>query len=127
MCQIIRVGNQNPKNIQVAVITDGGNGAWAYDGKNYYFCPVFKEKGLKVASTIGAGDAFASTFFAKLTSYKVKDWSSVDSQEISHALKYASVNAASVCSKFGATEGALTLEQISTKLNKQPGYSVVII
>lgn len=44
---------------QIIVITDGGNGAYAYDGHQYYFCPIFDSP---VVSTLGAGDAFASTF-----------------------------------------------------------------
>ena len=47
---------------QIVVITDGNAGAYAYDGVQFYYCPVFPGK---VVSTLGAGDAFASTFCAR--------------------------------------------------------------
>ena len=47
------------RDYQIIVITDGGKGAYAYDGEHYYFCPAFEGP---VVSTLGAGDAFASTF-----------------------------------------------------------------
>lgn len=98
---------------QIVVITDGGNGAYAYDGKNYYCCPVFDGD---VVSTLGAGDAFASTFSAALGRTNM---------DICKALMYASVNSSSVVSKFGATEGLLTFEEIEDRLSKCPEYTCV--
>lgn len=46
---------------EVVVITDGANGAYAYDGEKEYFVKAFKPK--KVVDTTGAGDCFAGTFF----------------------------------------------------------------
>ena len=51
---------------QVIVITDGGSGAYAYNGKQYFYCPCFDGP---VTSTLGAGDAFASTFCAALQKF----------------------------------------------------------
>ncbi len=51
------------RDYQIIVITDGGNGAFAYDGEHYYYCPCFEGP---VVSTLGAGDAFASTFCGAL-------------------------------------------------------------
>ena len=51
------------KDYQVVVITDGNKGAYAFEGKNYYYCPTFPSE---VISTLGAGDSFASTFCAAL-------------------------------------------------------------
>ena len=51
------------RDYQVIVITDGGHGAYAYDGKKFYQCPIFDGP---VVSTLGAGDAFASTFCSSL-------------------------------------------------------------
>jgi len=95
---------------QVIVITDGGRGAYAYDGEKYYYCPVFDGP---VVSTLGAGDAFASTFCATLAKKGV---------DIGKALMYASVNSAGVVSEFGATQGLLTFEQIEEKLSQNPQY-----
>lgn len=95
---------------QIIVITDGGKGAYAYDGKDYYYCPVFDGP---VVSTLGAGDAFASTFCAALGR---------NDKNIGKALMYASVNSAGVVSKFGATEGLLTFDEIERKLAQNPDY-----
>lgn len=96
---------------QVIVITDGSKGAYAYDGKKYYFCPTYPSD---VVSTLGAGDAFASTFCASLERTNL---------DIGKSLMYASVNSASVVSKFGATEGFLTFEEIETKLDANSEYT----
>lgn len=96
---------------QVIIITDGGHGAYAYDGKTYYYCPVFDSP---VTSTLGAGDAFASTLCASL-------WK--NGPDIGKALMYASVNSAGVVSEFGATQGLLTFEQIEEKLKQNPNYT----
>ena len=100
---------------QVIVITDGGNGAYAFDGKNYYHCPIFDGP---VVSTLGAGDAFASTFCAALQR---------TNRNLGKSLMYASVNSAGVVSKFGATQGLLTFEQIERKLSEHPNYHYDVI
>ena len=102
------------KEYQVIVITDGGKGAYAYDGKRYYMCPAFDGP---VVSTLGAGDAFASTFCAALA---------ITDGDIAKSLMYASVNSAGVVSEFGATKGLLTFEQIKERLNKCPDYECKI-
>lgn len=99
---------------QIIVITDGKNGAYAYNGKQYYYCPVFDGP---VVSTLGAGDAFASTFCAALEK---------TNKDIGKALMYASVNSAGVVSKFGATQGLLTFEQIENILKENPDYNYEI-
>lgn len=99
------------RDYQVVVITDGCNGAYAYNGKEYYYCPVFSGP---VTSTLGAGDAFASTFCASLWKNGI---------DIGKALMYASVNSAGVVSEFGATQGLMTFEQIEEKLNNTPNFT----
>lgn len=96
---------------QIIVITDGHNGAYAYDGKTFYQCPNFPAE---VVSTLGAGDAFASTFCAALER---------TNQDISRALMYAAVNSASVVSHFGANEGFLTFEEIEQKLKENKTFN----
>ena len=103
------------REYQIIVITDGGHGAYAYDGENYYYCPVFDGP---VVSTLGAGDAFASTFCAALSKTKVN---------IGKALMYASVNSAGVVSQFGATDGLLTFDEIEEKLKSNPSYKYQIV
>lgn len=96
---------------QVIVITDGKDGAYAYDGNTFYQCSNFPAQ---VVSTLGAGDAFASTFCAAL---------SRTGMNIGKSLMYGAVNSASVVSNFGASEGFLTFEQIEQKLNKNPNFT----
>lgn len=103
------------KEYQVVVITDGGNGAYAYTDETFFYCPVFPGP---VESSLGAGDAFASTFCATLAEKNL---------DIGTALTYASVNSGSVVSKFGATEGLLTFDEIKKKLNENPDFTYTII
>lgn len=100
---------------QIIVVTDGKHGAYAYNGEHFYFCPVFNSP---VVSTLGAGDAFASTFCAALGKTKL---------DIGKSLMYASVNSAGVVSEFGATQGLLTFKQIEKKLNETPEYKYEIL
>ena len=102
------------RDYQIIVITDGGKGAYAYDGEHYYFCPAFEGP---VVSTLGAGDAFASTLCGALGR---------TDKNIGKALMYASVNSAGVVSEFGATQGLLTFEQIEEKLKATPNYKYVV-
>jgi len=99
------------RDYQIIVITDGGNGAYAYDGEKYYYCPVFDGP---VVSTLGAGDAFASTFCAALGR---------TDRNIGKSLMYASVNSAGVVSAFGATQGLMTFDQIEKTLKENPEYN----
>lgn len=96
---------------QIIVITDGKHGAYAYDGQTFYQCPNFPSE---VVSTLGAGDAFSSTFCASLDR---------TNQDIGRALMYAAVNASSVVSNFGASEGFLTFDQIEQKLKEKPDFT----
>lgn len=96
---------------QVIVITDGKSGAYAYDGRKFYHCPVFPSN---VVSTLGAGDAFASTFFASLERTKLN---------VGKSLMYASVVSSAVVSKFGATEGLITFDEVEKMLAEKPDYT----
>lgn len=98
-------------NEQIIVITDGKEGAYAYDGKTFYQCPNFPAD---VVSTLGAGDAFASTFCAALERTNC---------DIGRSLMYASVNSASVVSNFGASEGFLTFNEIEQRLKENSNFS----
>lgn len=95
---------------QIIVITDGGGGAYAFDGKMYYYCPCFDGP---VTSTLGAGDAFASTFCAALGKFD---------KNIEKSLIAASINSAGVVSEFGATAGLLTFDEIIEKMQAHPEF-----
>ena len=99
----------------VIVITDGKNGVYCYDGKKMYRCPIYPSD---VVSTLGAGDAFSSTFCATVDKY---DW------DIVKALKYATINSASVCGHFGAQEGFLKFDEIEKKVQESPDFKVTVV
>lgn len=99
------------KHYQIIVITDGKNGAYSYDGKYLYHCPTYPTN---VVSTLGAGDAFASTFFASLSKTNI---------DIGKSLMYASIESAAVVSVFGATEGLINFDEIDKRLENSKNYS----
>ncbi len=85
---------------QIVVITEGKRGAYAFDGKTIYYAPSFPSK---VVSTLGAGDAFASTFVAGIIRYEA---------DIEKSLIMASLNSASVVESFGAQDNLKTFEEL---------------
>lgn len=99
----------------VVVITDGKNGSYCYDGKKIYICPTYPSA---IVSTLGAGDAFASTFCATIDKYN---------KDIVKALKFATVNSASVCEHFGAQQGFLTFDEIEAKIKQNKKFEVKVI
>jgi len=80
----------------IAVITNGANGAIASDGEKIFHSAAFTK--FKMRDTLGAGDAFGSTFLA----------AQILGKNIPDSLRFASVNSASVVSTFG-TQTALLL------------------
>lgn len=100
---------------RVTIITDGKHGVYAYDSKKYYHCGEFPAQ---VVSTLGAGDAFSSTFVASFEK---------TNGDIEKSLKYASVVAASTVENFGAQSGFMSFEEIENRLSKQPDFKVQIL
>ena len=96
-----RLQNIGPK---IVVVTEGKDGARAYDGKEHY---RIKAKDIinKVDST-GAGDAFAVGFLAKLAKLRWKE--EIPSEEIQEALKWGIENSSSVLKFIGAQKGLLS-------------------
>lgn len=91
------------------VVTDGRNGAYAFDGEQLDFAPMFPGK--RVEAT-GAGDSFATGFLGAL----------MHGKKHSEALAWASVNAASVVNEVGPTKGLLTHTEIKKRLKGKPSY-----
>lgn len=102
-------------NAKIIVITDGGNGAYAYDGEYLYKCPQFPAK---VVSTLGAGDAFASTFVTVLDK---SGWN------IEKSLICASINAASVVEQFNAQDGQLKYDEVIKIKEENKDFKVLKI
>lgn len=103
------------ENDSIILITDGKNGAIAYDGEYFYKAPEFPAK---VRSTLGAGDAFSSTFVASMEKYK---------GDIEKSIQYASVNSAACVEVFGAQEGLIPFGEIEKKLKSNENYKIEII
>ncbi|MFA6422324.1 MAG: carbohydrate kinase family protein [Candidatus Buchananbacteria bacterium] len=85
-----------PKTV---VITDGKKGAYAFDGKKYYF---IKAKTVKAVNTIGIGDSFGGGLTGAL----------IYGKNITDSLRWGISNSASVVGKIGAQKGLLTKKQI---------------
>ena len=100
---------------RITIITDGKNGAYAYDSEKYYHCGEFPAT---VVSTLGAGDAFSSTFVASLIR---------TDGNIEQALKNASVVAASVVEHFGAQGGFIPFDEVQKRLDSHPEFKVQIV
>ncbi|MEI6494550.1 MAG: carbohydrate kinase family protein, partial [bacterium] len=94
---------------KIVVITDGPNGAYAYDGTTYWQMPLYPDPKPPVDRT-GAGDAFSSTFTVALALGKT----------IPEALAWGPINSMSVVQDVGAQRGLLTREQIEDYLAKAP-------
>lgn len=98
MAKAIQV--QGPK---IVVITDGQNGAYAYNGIDFYKVGIYP--GARLDST-GAGDAFASGFLGAM----------MDEESIQMCLKWGVANSASVIGKIGAQEGLLGKQSTRKKV-----------
>ncbi len=83
------------------VVTEGEEGATAFDGEYLYRQGPVKAK--KVVDTTGVGDAFGSSFIAGLDLFEA---------DIEKALALAARNAASVVTELGAQNGLLTKNAI---------------
>jgi sugar/nucleoside kinase (ribokinase family) len=94
---------------QIAVITDGKAGAYAFDGNAYYYMPIYPDPKPPLERT-GVGDAFSSAFAAFIAlGMKLED-----------ALTRAPINSMSVAQHVGAREGLLTRDAIEEYLAQAP-------
>ncbi len=92
---------------KIAVVTDGINGAYADDGTNQYFMPVYPHEPFE---RTGAGDAFSSTLTSALALGKT----------LEEALTWAPINAMSVTLQVGAQKGLLSMEKLQEYLANAP-------
>ncbi len=92
---------------KTTIITDGINGAYAYDQNEVWFMPVYPHVPLE---RTGAGDAFASTIVSCLAMGKT----------LAEALTWAPINSMSVTQFVGAQKGLLSQEKIKEYLAKAP-------
>lgn len=94
---------------KIVVVTDGRNGAYAYDGKETYVIPMYPDTRAPKERT-GAGDAFASTVTVALTLGK----------PLAEALLWGPINAMSVVQDIGAQRGLLSRETLEKYIADAP-------
>ena len=93
----------------IAVLTDGPNGAYAYDGENGWRMPMYPDPKPPIDRT-GAGDAFSSTFTSAIA----------EGNDIPTALSWGPINSMSVVQGIGAQEGLLSREKLMMYLENAP-------
>lgn len=91
-----------PKNV---VITDGGDGSYAYDGEKFYKLGVFKAE---LVEMTGAGDAFATGLVAGL----------FYGQTLPEAMRWGAANGAAVVEQIGPQAGLLTHAEMQKRLKE---------
>ncbi|MDD4607048.1 MAG: carbohydrate kinase family protein [Patescibacteria group bacterium] len=84
---------------KIVVITDGENGAYAFDGREIYFQSVAK---IKAKDTTGAGDALASGFLSQY----------IQGVNFKKSLQAGTKNSFSVLKQVGAQNGLLTKAEL---------------
>lgn len=87
------------------IITDGPNGADAFDGTTHFHMPIFPGK---VIERTGAGDAFASSVIS----------ATLQKKKLAEALRYGSANSASVVGQVGPQAGLVHLNEMKRILKK---------
>lgn len=92
------------QGLKRVVITDGDQGAYSLEGREIIYCPAANAE--RIAGTAGAGDAFAATFAAYVASGALAE----------HALRAASLNAASVLEHVDTQTGLLTRARLEEQL-----------
>ena len=105
-----KVNDLGPK---IVCITDGPDGAYAYDSYNdqYWFHPIYPDPKPPVERT-GAGDSFSSTFTAAIA----------EGRPVSEALSWGPVNSMNVVQYIGAQEGLLSREKLEEFLANAPEH-----
>lgn len=94
---------------KLVIITDGRNGAHAYNGTETFFVPMYPDARAPKERT-GAGDAFASTVGAAITL----------GLPIEQALLWGPINSMSVVQDIGAQRGLLPRKELEKYLASAP-------
>jgi sugar/nucleoside kinase (ribokinase family) len=90
---------------KIAIITDGPNGAYTYDGATFLKMGIFD---VPVVERTGCGDAFATGFVAGLQ----------HGNDVGEALRWGTANSASVISYVGPQKGLLNLMGMKKMLKR---------
>jgi len=101
-----KLHKEGPK---IIVITEGPKGSYASDGKNLYHLKIFPAP---LVERTGAGDSFSTGFLSALAYGK----------KVPDAMRWGTVNSASVIQKIGAREGLLYKNEMQKILKRHPGF-----
>ena len=97
---------------KIVAVTDGVKGAYAYDGSQAWFIPLYPDPKPPLQRT-GAGDAFSSTFTVALALGK----------SVEESLRWGPINSMSVVQGIGARQGLLKMDELQKYLQDAPsGY-----
>ena len=88
---------------RLIVVTNGKEGALAYDGKEFYYAKA--DQRIRRVDATGAGDAFSTGFLGKLLDLNWRE--SIPSESIEAALKGGTTESNSVIQYIGAQKGLL--------------------
>ena len=94
---------------KIVLITDGPNGAYAYDGSEMLSVPMYPDPSPPISRT-GAGDAMTSTVVAALAL----------GHSLREALLWGPINSMSVVQQVGAQRGLLSREELEKFLADAP-------
>ncbi|KKP31705.1 MAG: hypothetical protein UR21_C0006G0020 [Candidatus Woesebacteria bacterium GW2011_GWC2_31_9] len=98
---------------KIAVITDGGNGSFVFDGNRFLHCGILP---VDAYERTGAGDAFGSGFLSAI----------IKGKTLEEALIWGTVNSASVIGYTGAQRGLLTEDDMSTWVDRAKSSGVMV-
>lgn len=90
---------------KMAVITDGEEGSYGFDGENYWRLGIFPAN---LVEMTGSGDAFATGLLAGL----------FYNQTLEEAMRWGAANGASVVEQIGPQAGLLFYEKMQEKLKE---------
>lgn len=101
------------KGAEKSVVTDAGNGAFAYDGETFYHSGVLP---VEAYERTGAGDSFGAGMIAAL----------IKGKSMKEALLWGTVNSASVIGYVGSQRGLLTEDQMPEWLQRAESSEVKV-
>jgi len=99
---------------KIVVITDGSKGAFAKTNSELFFAPTVPGRPIE---RTGCGDSFAAAFLAALFNQK----------DLSEALLWGSINAASVIQYIGSRAGLLAKDEMEKRVKKYKKYKAKIL
>ena len=99
---------------KISVITDGGNGAYVFDGHQFLHCGIMP---MDAYERTGAGDAFGSGFLSAVIKGKTME----------ECLIWGTVNSASVIGYTGAQKGLLKIEDMDMWVERFKSSGVKVV